>query len=45
MNKGLKGVFLVRSPKKEYIFLGQSKQELCDVGVILDKTVVEVAKA
>ena len=45
MDKCTKGKVLVRGPDEGYIFFGQDKQRSCDVGVILDETMVKVAKA
>ena len=45
VNKSLKGRFLVGCPNEGYIFFGQGKQRSCNVGVILDKATIEVAKA
>ena len=45
VDKSPKGRFLVGCPNEGYIFFGQSKQRSCDVGVILDEAMVEVAKA
>ena len=45
MDKSPKGRFLVGCPYEGYVFFGQGKERSCDVGVILDKATVKVAKA
>src|SRR5712675_1026651 len=45
VNEGAKGRFLGRGPNVGDIFLCESKESVCNLGIILDEATVKVAKA
>src|SRR5712671_3709295 len=45
INEGAKGKFLGRGPNVGDVFLCESKERVCNLGIVLDEATVKVAKA
>jgi hypothetical protein len=45
MNKCVKGGLSVCSPYEGHVFLSELEERVCDLGIVMDKALIKVAKA